>query len=63
MPLHELMEILLSRPDVEFATKLTPIDSIIQFMACTGNYKNKPTSATALLFPEALWLPAFGASA
>lgn len=53
MPLDELMEIV-SRPDVEFTTKLTPIDSIIQFMARTGNYKNKPTSAAELLFPEAL---------
>jgi len=53
MPLDELMEIV-SRPDMEFTTKLTPIDSIIQFMARTGNYKNKPKSAAELLFPEAL---------
>ena len=53
MPLDELIEIV-SRPDVEFTTKLTPIDSIIQFMARTGNYKNKPISAAELLFPEAL---------
>jgi len=53
MPLEELMEIV-SRPDVEFTTNLTPIDSIIQFMARTGNYKNKPTSAAELLLPEAL---------
>jgi len=51
-PLDELMEIVL-RPDVEFTTKLTPIDSITHFMARTGNYKNKPTSATSCLFPEA----------
>ena len=53
MPLDELIEIV-SRPDVEFTTKLTPIDSIIQFMARTGNYKNKPISAAELLSPEAL---------
>lgn len=53
MPLDELMEIV-SGPDVEFTTKLTPINSIIQFMARTGNYKNKPKSAAELLFPEAL---------
>jgi len=53
MPLDELIEIV-SRPDVEFTTKLTPIDIIIQFMARTGNYKNKPISAAELLFPEAL---------
>src|SRR5215813_7621450 len=53
MPLDELMEIV-QRPDVQFTTKLTPIDSMIQFMARTGNFKNKPTSAAELLFPEAL---------
>ena len=53
MPLDELMEIV-SRPDVEFTTKLTPIDSSIQFMAGTSNYKNKPKSAAELLFPKAL---------
>ena len=53
MPLDELMEIVL-RPDVEFTTKLTPIDSSIQFMAGTSNYKNKPKSAAELLFPKAL---------
>ena len=53
MPLDELMEIIL-RPDVQFTTKLTPIDSMIQFMARTGNFKNKPKSASELLFAEAL---------
>ena len=53
MPRDELMEIV-SRPDVEFTTKLTPIDSSIQFMAGTSNYKNKPKSAAELLFPKAL---------
>jgi NitT/TauT family transport system substrate-binding protein len=52
MPLDELMEII-ARPDVQFTTKLTPIDSMIQFMARTGNFKNKPTSGSELLFAEA----------
>ncbi len=53
MPLEELMEII-QRPDVQFTTKLTPIDSMIQFMGRTGNFKNKPTSGSELLFAEAL---------
>jgi NitT/TauT family transport system substrate-binding protein len=53
MALDELMEIM-GRPDVQFTTKLTPIDSMIQFMARTGNFKNKPTSGAELLFAEAL---------
>ena len=52
MPLEELMEIM-QRPDVQFTTKLTPMDSMIQFMVRTGNFKNKPTSASELLFAEA----------
>jgi len=52
MPLEELMEIV-NRPDVQFTTKLTPIDSMIQFMVRTGNFKNKPTSGGELLFAEA----------
>ena len=50
--MDELMEII-QRPDVQFTTKLTPIDSMIQFMARTGNFKNKPASASELLFAEA----------
>jgi NitT/TauT family transport system substrate-binding protein len=53
MALDELMEII-GRPDVQFTTKLTPIDSMVQFMARTGNFKNKPTSGAELLFAEAL---------
>ena len=53
MALDELMEIM-GRPDVQFTTKLTPIDSMVLFMARTGNFKNKPASGTELLFPEAL---------
>jgi hypothetical protein len=32
---------------------VTPIDGMIQFMARTGNFKNKPASASELLFSEA----------
>lgn len=52
MALEELMEII-QRPDVQFTTKLTPIDNMIQFMVRTGNFKNKPASASELLFAEA----------
>ena len=52
MALEELMEIV-NRPDVQFTTKLTPIDSMIQFMVRTGNFKNKPATGGELLFAEA----------
>lgn len=52
MPIEEVLE-LLNDPEHEFTTKVTPIDTMIQFMARTGNFKNKPTSASELLFPEA----------
>jgi NitT/TauT family transport system substrate-binding protein len=52
MPLEELMEII-NRPDVQFTTRLTPIDSMIQFMVRTGNFKNKPATGAELLFAEA----------
>lgn len=51
MSLEELMTIV-GRPDIEFTTKLTPIDDMIAFMARTGNFKNKPKDASELLFPE-----------
>jgi hypothetical protein len=51
MPLEELMSIM-QRPDIEFTTKLTPIDNMIAFMSRTGNFKNKPSGARELLFPE-----------
>jgi NitT/TauT family transport system substrate-binding protein len=44
---------LLNDPENKFTTKVSAIDGMIQFMARTGNYKNKPTSAKELLFPEA----------
>jgi hypothetical protein len=40
-------------PEHVFTTKVTSIDSMIQFMVRTGNFKNKPTSGAELLFPEA----------
>ncbi len=51
MPLDELMEII-QRPDVQFTTKLTPIDSMIQFMARTGNFKHKPSSGASCFSPR-----------
>ena len=44
---------LLNDPENEFTTRVTPIDSFIQFMARTGTFKNKPQTAKDLLFPEA----------
>lgn len=52
MPLNELMEIM-NRPDIVFTTKLSGADPVIQFMARTGNFKNKPAGMKELLFPEA----------
>lgn len=51
-PVEEILA-LLNDPEHTFTTKITPIDGMIQFMARTGNFKNKPTSAKELLFPEA----------
>ena len=51
-PMEEILA-LLNDPEHIFTTKVTPIDAMIQFMARTGNFKNKPTSASELLFAEA----------
>ena len=51
-PIEDILA-LLNDPEHVFTTKVTPIDSMIQFMVRTGNYKNKPTGAAELLFPEA----------
>jgi NitT/TauT family transport system substrate-binding protein len=51
-PIEEILA-LLNDPEHVFTTKVTPIDKMIQFMARTGNFKNKPTGASELLFPEA----------
>ncbi|MGE8943007.1 ABC transporter substrate-binding protein [Leptospira interrogans] len=51
-PIEDVLA-LLNDPENQFTTKVSAIDGMIQFMARTGNYKNKPTSATELLFPEA----------
>lgn len=51
-PIEDILA-LLNDPEHIFTTKVTPIDSMIQFMARTGNFKNKPQSAAELLFPEA----------
>jgi NitT/TauT family transport system substrate-binding protein len=52
MPVDEVLEIM-NRPEIQFTTKVTPIDGMIAFMARTGNFKNKPASARDLMFPEA----------
>ena len=52
MSVDEVLE-LLSDPENQFTTKVTPIEPMIQFMARTGNFKNKPASARELLFDEA----------
>lgn len=51
-PMEDVLA-LLNDPENQFTTKVTPIDPMIQFMARTGNFKNKPQSAKELLFPEA----------
>ena len=51
-PIEEVLA-LLNDPENQFTTKVTPIDKMIQFMARTGNFKNKPASASELLFAEA----------
>jgi len=51
-PIEEILA-LLNDPENIFTTKVTPIDGMIQFMARTGNFKNKPASASELLFSEA----------
>mgnify|MGYP001206753702 CR=1 FL=1 len=51
-PIEDILA-LLNDPEHMFTTKVTPIDSMIQFMARTGNFKNKPTKGAELLFPEA----------
>ena len=40
-------------PEHVFTTKISAMEPMILFMARTGNYKHKPTSAKELLFPEA----------
>jgi NitT/TauT family transport system substrate-binding protein len=51
-PIEEILALLNDSEHI-FTTKVTPIDSMIRFMARTGNFKNKPQSAAELLFPEA----------
>ena len=52
MPTEEVLE-LLNHPDHQFTTKVSAIEPMINFMARTGKYKNKPAGANDLLFPEA----------
>jgi NitT/TauT family transport system substrate-binding protein len=51
-PVDEIVG-LLSDPEFKLTTKVSAVEPMIQFMARTGTFKNKPTSAKDLLFPEA----------
>jgi len=51
-PIEEIVA-LLNDPEHLFTTSVTPIDGMIQFMVRTGNFKNKPSAASDLLFDEA----------
>ncbi|MFZ4807889.1 MAG: ABC transporter substrate-binding protein [Hyphomicrobiaceae bacterium] len=51
-PVEEILE-LLNDKEHQFTTKVSAIEPMVQFMARTGNMKNKPSSAKDLLFPEA----------
>lgn len=51
-PIEDILA-LLNDPEHVFTTKVSAVEPMILFMARTGNFKNKPTSAKELLFPEA----------
>jgi NitT/TauT family transport system substrate-binding protein len=51
-PVEEIVA-LLSDPEFKITTKVSAIEPMILFMSRTGNFKNKPTAARDLLFPEA----------
>jgi NitT/TauT family transport system substrate-binding protein len=51
-PVEEIVA-LLADPEFKLTTKVSAIEPMILFMARTGNFKNKPTAARDLLFPEA----------
>jgi len=51
-PIEDILA-LLNDPEHVFTTKVSSVEPMILFMARTGNFKNKPTSAKELLFPEA----------
>ena len=49
-PIEDILA-LLNDPEHVFTTKVTPIDSMIQFMVRTGNFKNKPTGGGGAPLP------------
>lgn len=51
-PIEDILA-LLNDPEHVFTTRVSAVEPMILFMARTGNFKNKPTSAKELLFPEA----------
>jgi NitT/TauT family transport system substrate-binding protein len=51
-PIAEILA-LLNDPEIQFTTKVSAVEPMIQFMARTGTFKTKPSSAKDLLFPEA----------
>lgn len=51
-PIEDILA-LLNDPEHVFTTKVSAVEPMILFMARTGNFKNKPTSAKELMFPEA----------
>lgn len=51
-PVEDILA-LLNDPENQFTTKVSAVEPMVQFMARTGNFKNKPASAKDLLFPEA----------
>lgn len=51
-PIEDILALLNDKENV-FTTKVSAVEPMIQFMARTGTYKNKPASAKDLLFPEA----------
>jgi NitT/TauT family transport system substrate-binding protein len=51
-PVEDILA-LLNDPENRFTTQVSAVEPMIQFMARTGSFKNKPASAKELLFPEA----------
>lgn len=51
-PVEDILA-LLNDPENQFTTNVSAVEPMIQFMARTGSFKNKPASAKDLLFPEA----------
>jgi NitT/TauT family transport system substrate-binding protein len=52
-PLDDLMEVL-ADPAIEYTTKVSGIESFVNFMSRTGTLRNPPASWRDMFFPEAL---------